>query len=179
MWAIVLALVCAAAAEQQQLFSFSPEQTRELFALCLSNAECKQQYGQAAAEDYRLFEHLLRRERSRTTKLEAVKPSEIREWHPEGWERAAAVLTLINLRHDAGDSCTVNQVPVLDPDSGTTECVCLEDRSCYASGGSRDATVLALLIIIAVLQVLSLSGEIYRLYGPAAPSPPPKPRKTK
>jgi len=178
MMLLLLLLLVGLVSSQQQLFSFSPDQTRALFDLCLANAECRTQYGQTDSEDYRLFDHLLRRERPRATKLEAVVPAEMKEWRPDGWERAAAVLTLINLRHDSGDACTINQVPVLDPDSGTTDCVCLEDRSCFASGGARDTTVLALLIMIAILQVLSLAGEIYRLYAPPPP-PAAKTRKAK
>ncbi len=145
--------------------SLSDEQARELFDLCLTDSECRQLYGQTKGRDYRLFEHLARREVSeRAMALMTGSPTDA--------PRQASVLMLNNIRHDSIDSCTTNQVPVLDPDSGTIDCVCLEDRDCNPSGDTQDFSITVLLVLIAIMETLGLASEVYRLFNgaPAAAS---------
>lgn len=153
--------------------SLSEERTRALFELCLTDSECRTLYGQTKGQDYRLFEHLARREVSE--RALSLMNGEARA---DDAERVASVLMLNNIRHDSIDSCTTNQVPVLDPDSGTVDCVCLEDRDCNPSGDTQDFSITVLLVLIALMEALSLASEIYRFYGGGA-TPSARSRKGK
>jgi hypothetical protein len=154
--------------------TLSDEQTRALFELCLTDAECRTLYGQHKGPDYRLCEHLARREVSeRAMALSKSAPQ-------TDTERLVSVLLLNDIRHNSIDLCTTNQVPVLDPESGTVDCVCIEDRDCSPVGDSGDISPIVLLVLITLMEALSFAAEIYRFYGGGGnTTPPPRTRSRK